>query len=488
MTGPWAPLAASNLGWRPGVVVAAACLWAGLFLLFIDVADQRALLVLAAGILLANVLAIVGWWGRLMRFARFGTVAVLGGVCLWYAVPAVAFHCCAAAARVPAIGLAGRNPAFVALLLLALFMSGLQAGLLILPRREGVRMARKRPPADPARVLAWCVLLAGVGLLPYLILGEGMLGTLSQVLESRALEKPWAHTGNLGTATSPLLVIAQSALVAACSLSWVLLGDRGLRPGSRLSALVVALLGSVIVFFDTGTRTLSALILGPALVLFLLRAAHLPAGRRALTLSALALCIASILQFQMLYRSVHTRSEIAVDLLWGWSNLSNTIDFHRETVFAAGLVPDQHDYFREPILLDFVVAPIPRGVWPSKPRPQMIQYYGQQRWNVNIYESSGNVLPGIIGQFYMNWGWAGVLLAGLGIGLLAAGVDKLATAYVATGSRYGIAVAAMGAVWLFLSFRHLSPGFLYPLTLAALVVHFSVRRTSFGRVSVMRRA
>jgi hypothetical protein len=207
-----------------------------------------------------------------------------------------------------------------------------------------------------------------------------------------------------------------------------------------------------------------------------------------LTLAALGLGIAGILQFQMLYRSVHTRSEMAVELLWGWNNLRSTIDFHRETVFAADLVPGQHDYFREPILLDFVVAPIPRGLWPSKPKPQMIQYYGQQRWNVNIYESSGNVLPGIIGQFYMNWGWAGVLLIGLGIGFLAAAVDKLATAYVGAGSRYGIAVAAMGAVWLFLSFRHLSPGFLYPLALASLVVHLSVRRASFGRAPVVRQA
>jgi hypothetical protein len=156
--------------------------------------------------------------------------------------------------------------------------------------------------------------------------------------------------------------------------------------------------------------------------------------------------------------------------------LGGSIDFFQETVTAVELVPAHHDYFRESAMLQFLISPIPRFVWPGKPSSEIVWFYTMQRWNVDIYSTGGNVLPGVVGQFYMSWGMIGPPLAGMLFGLMLIGLERWLAKAEAGVDRFSLGVAAMACLWVFISFRQLSPGFAYPVLGAALVVWLGMRR------------
>jgi oligosaccharide repeat unit polymerase len=62
-------------------------------------------------------------------------------------------------------------------------------------------------------------------------------------------------------------------------------------------------------------------------------------------------------------------------------------------------------------------APVPRVLWPEKPNVRIGPYVAQE---VLDYDNNTGVPPGAIGEFYMNFGWAGVLFGMLGLGLMTA--------------------------------------------------------------------
>lgn len=184
------------------------------------------------------------------------------------------------------------------------------------------------------------------------------------------------------------------------------------------------------------------------------------------------LVLVTILQFQMLFRASFTRSETKELLFKNVLTLGGTIDYFTETSFALSLVPATHDYFRESVLLQFLVSPVPRFIWPSKPVSQVVWYYTLQRWGIDIREEGGNVFPGIVGQYYMSWGWLGPVILGIILGLITVFLDAFSISAMKQGDPYIIAVSLMFAAWIFLNFRVLSPGFLYPVIFSALMLNF----------------
>lgn len=68
-------------------------------------------------------------------------------------------------------------------------------------------------------------------------------------------------------------------------------------------------------------------------------------------------------------------------------------------------VDSQRDLFWGASFLGFVIAPIPRVLWPEKPSVRVAPYVAQELFN---YNNRAGVTPGAVGEFYLNFGWFGI--------------------------------------------------------------------------------
>ena len=150
-------------------------------------------------------------------------------------------------------------------------------------------------------------------------------------------------------------------------------------------------------------------------------------------------------------------------------------DFFMETAIAVDLVPRRFEYIHqfEPWL--FVANPIPRFLWPDKPKSETVRLFSFGRSGFDEYTRTGvSRLPSIVGQHWMSWGLLGVLLAGLAWG---AGFGALER--VVRGAPHGSLwqlFGVLGLVWLFSTSRGIYPGMHYPTLMIGLVAWLATRR------------
>jgi oligosaccharide repeat unit polymerase len=182
-----------------------------------------------------------------------------------------------------------------------------------------------------------------------------------------------------------------------------------------------------------------------------------------------------ILQYQMLYRSSFTRDRIKDRLLKDWYTLGSTIDYFGENVFAVSIVPSSHGYFRESNVIQFITSPIPRFLWQNKPTSRVVRFYTMARWDIDILAGEGNTFPGIVGQYYMSWGWLGPIIIGLIFGWLARRLDVYVSPLLRAGSIYRASIGILVIAWMFLCYRILSPAYLYTIIIYFIIVAMSSR-------------
>ena len=94
-------------------------------------------------------------------------------------------------------------------------------------------------------------------------------------------------------------------------------------------------------------------------------------------------------------------------------------------LFAESLVPLRHDFFLDPTPLYFVTQWIPRRYWLEKPEDQTYRYFNDEFTGGHPDLNLSNVTPSIIGQFYMNFGIAGVCTIGCFLGILCRLTDNV---------------------------------------------------------------
>lgn len=326
---------------------------------------------------------------------------------------------------------------------------------------------------SPKTLVLVSLAASALGLIPYATSGLSLTQIVAAVAESRSVDKPWTYVEHLGNETSPFLHLATGLRTAGASLLLVAMLDRRLGMPWRIVAGLTALVLVVLVFFDEGTRSVTAIMVLPAALLALVRMWNRSRLKAVLVLLAVVVALFLALQFQLLFRTEVNRAAVSDQLLESWTTLGGTTDYFAETALALRLVPAYHDYFRESALLEFVTSPIPRVLWPGKPVAQVAWFYTLMRWGSDVYTERGNVFPGIVGQYYMSWGWLGPIVLGLLFGLAAAITDRFLARTSPDHSPYSFAVGAMFAVWLLVTYRFLSPGFAYPVACAAGIVWIS---------------
>lgn len=120
----------------------------------------------------------------------------------------------------------------------------------------------------------------------------------------------------------------------------------------------------------------------------------------------------------------------------------------------------------------FISHFVPRALWPDKPYPIAWEEYN----SIVTQNYRYNVTPSIIGQYYMNWMYFGVICAGLMMGWL----GKMSSGWIYMRmygrSIAGITVGGMMLTFVFLSFRIFYPlYFAYPLFGAILCLGLTSR-------------
>jgi len=421
----------------------------------------------------ALVLSSVGLAAWSMRHLAHSGMASLfvtsASTSLWYAYPG-ALLVASATYRQQALGsteLSDRD--LTAIAGVELFF-GLVVMFSLLKGREGGGLPKVWiGTTSPERLVGMGLICVGVGFAPMATMGPSLSSTVQAVADSRRTEKDWVTTDNVGNARSALLVLTSSLGVAGGTALLTAGIFRSAGTGTRIASLVAGLVTGVLFAVDTGTRAIVVLLFVPPFGAWLISRRILLKRSSVAWLMAGAIVL-FVAQRELLVARNPLRpfgvDETVLDVV----SVSGTIDFFSETIHSFSFVPGLHDWFREHFLVQFATNPVPRFLWKGKPTSSLGLEYAYWRWGVDIYAGKGNVLPGVVGQEYMSWGWLGVVEAAAVMGLLAVAVERMARAAVSVKDPAAIAASVMVGAWVVLSYRMLSPGILYPvITFVALV-------------------
>ncbi|MDD1778126.1 MAG: oligosaccharide repeat unit polymerase [Candidatus Helarchaeota archaeon] len=443
----------------------------------------------ARAMVVALALSSAGLLYRGLRSREFikqlAATALFGGFFIWYAYPAaITLFSSSQEIGVDLPVVIDPETIFRSLVLLSLFLLSAAISIKVFGGNQLAKMSvlKSRPMTDSHILLLLVLTGCTIGLLPIFILSSGFNSALKSILQSRIIEKPWLQIENLGNQSSAFTYLTSSILIASVSLLWIIIYQgRRKAPGVRIALGALALTISAILFLDQGTRSVSALIFLPPIILVIQNKLRQYRFRSVVLAVLLVFLVVFVLQFQLVFRTEYDRSHLNESLFKNWATLGGTIDYFKETLLAASLVPGYHDYFKESILLQFISSPIPRFIWPSKPASTLVWYYSLWRLNIDIYQGKGNTFPGIVGQFYMSWGVFGPILVGLLMGWISARINFFLFRASFINDPFKTATGALWAVWIFMSYRVLSPGFLYPVLIAGLLVALSRRNNRYAK-------
>lgn len=332
----------------------------------------------------------------------------------------------------------------------------------------------------PSRILMQVAPIAFsfVGILPFVVFGDDLESIFSGILAGRSAIKPWSQAA---FESNPIRIIGRASLVTAGIISLLSL-TRASSWWKRAWHLLIFLFSFLITYLDSGTRSWTAMILLPGAILYVHR--RLASGNKWLFRSiVVGLLIILAVNLQVNFRNIGF-SQIfsleaagnSLDSEFAAGGIGDN-DFFTETAVALDLVPKKIPYVHESNLLLFLTNPIPRSIWPNKPYPRVVQLYGIGRTGRDEYTTIGvSRMPSIVGQYYMNWGIAGVMLVSLAYGFATSWLDREFD--VRHGFFYRLFLATVVA-WLFVSYRGIFPGFHYPVLLVGFLA--LIERRTLGR-------
>ncbi len=336
--------------------------------------------------------------------------------------------------------------------------------------------------ANPNLLIRLGIIFCAVGFIPFIFSGLEINELIPLILQGRLVDKPWIHWDNIGNVRSPFLYLSHSSMAAGACVLWFASQDNTFSVLKKFITSVTASTVTLIIFFDQGTRSIIVLIVLPVII-YKLRSLIKYFNIKLLIASLMCIGIFVVfLRFQLLYRDTGSFSSLlSRPKFLNLITLEDTTDLFSETVYSLSIVPYLHDYFMESSFYQFVISPIPRFFWPSKPVSQVVWFYTLNRWGIDIYDGGGNVFPGIVGQSYMSWGMSGPIFLGMVLGWLSSRIDIFLNHTISSEKNYYVIPALMMCIWLFLSYRIISPGYLYPIMIVFALVFIAHALSNFNK-------
>lgn len=321
---------------------------------------------------------------------------------------------------------------------IALFALAVQIGATFKPRPLP-RIVREIASANysPRTLMFMVIVCFLLGMFNFVLWSNFSLATMIDGLLQPRFSAPWAR-GSLGgwNAFSDFLeyfgyiLPTFTVMLAIAKQKW-----------RRGSVLLAALLSFIFLIFvlQTGGRRIAGVMLGASALTMLLqnrdrlKLRHVTAG------TVVGVCTILLMDVMISNRTEGFRSfsyqglhTIRVDD--NFLRLGQVMQF----------VPDAHSYVGTSWLLYLLVRPVPRALWPGKPVDSGFSLAGL------LHEKNVSLSYSAIGEWYVAFGWLGVVVGGVVIGVLARWWSQLLDHKVHTTS---VALYAIGLMAIFLSIR-----------------------------------
>lgn len=339
--------------------------------------------------------------------------------------------------------------------MLAVGLPALALGMAWHRGTAGVAALLPRMPATLHRgrtlALAWLFLLTGIGAYGILWIRTGGPAAMFRT----------AETANIGL--GPLLILVSLAWPAAPVLYGLLAARReSLRP---LVPLLLLWLPTLAFFPSRG----QFVFLGAGF-LILYNAWRRPLGLRHLAAAAVAAFVLSLTIIGVRFAILHGGSGPSLGPAFAAYTAVRTDLQHFDSFVY--LVGQHRDGVFQPYggtaLLDALLYPVPRAVWPGKPL-----YLGSVRMQVDAaggYRSMTTFSMSFLGEWYGNFGFPGVVLGCFAIGLAVGGLACWYLRALDEGNQSALLLYACFGVWLCFS---LDRGGFY-LAAVNLVTYFAI--------------
>lgn len=458
------------------VVVAGALLSVTLLFALADATSRASMEILATISALTAVTLLVRSVAAIGVSTDIGICVLLSACIFWFYGPAVSSAFTPEQWNQQAAYLRINNShALKAFVSLNLFVFVLVTSYQLSSGRKASRVIRQALGRDawpsPRRILVFLALLAGAAFTFYVVTSGGFLSALGNIASGRTLRKPWDSDGNYGTGLSPFHIICTGSLIFASSFGSYLLVEgrfRGVLQRVLIAGIVVVCAAAVIV--ESGTRSVTLHILAPSVFLYfrhriagsILRRAH-----RLLPIAFVAVAALAVANLQLLHRT-------GQDIEGAPTIEVQHNDFFTKTAFGFEARELIGRLLYDSAIVLIASGPVPRILWRGKPEPQVVVEFSSAFWGRDITVGGGNTMPSVLGQYYMSWGWFGIVEIGFGLGVLARWGDVFART-VRKGSPLLFPYAAF-LTYVFIGFRFLGFNFFSPVVLACLWVRLLTGR------------
>jgi len=337
-----------------------------------------------------------------------------------------------------------------------------------IPIRWLGRLADRRDPAGGALIDAMC---AGLALLGWLPTAVAYSGDVAQAMADMMLMRANPEMG----ATQSVGVLQQVYLLGlfggALALARVVLRSDGIVWLRYLALTLIFPLA----FLSQGSRFNLGFLLLPAAIVLLGRPNFDQVSWKSKRRTAMILItvIIAVIGYQGAVRNFGVGSGRGLEArqaAGAYSDPETMADILEEghvghdhfgaMLMAIDLVNVNEGLFLEFSEPFFLTHYIPKAIWPDKPYSQSWSFYNE----MVTQGASLNVTPSIIGQYYLNWGYFGVVYIGIFMGWLARFCEKWLSRLDFRLQLMSATVAGLLLGFLFLSFRFLHPlYFAFPL-------------------------
>ena len=279
-----------------------------------------------------------------------------------------------------------------------------------------------------------------LGLLPFFLTDRS---PIVAILGSRSRDGIFPNS-NLGSADT-LFFLCTFFLMSSCLIGFAMFVLR--RSGfKRWMMLLIAFLALTVIAVGLSTRTILMAVSLPALSIYVLKRPNRQRITKVLVgLLALWITADLVVSFRLgglRYSLLSGRSFMA-----GGNLVDN--DFYGELLYVIEVVPSLVPFSYDSPIGFAASTLIPRAIWPDKPVDKNAERVMRLRLNNEGGVLGGNLLPGIVGQYWEVSGWLGVVMAGVWLGLGFALLDG----FLVSGS-WQVRYLAFTVLWgAFISFR-----------------------------------
>jgi hypothetical protein len=296
-----------------------------------------------------------------------------------------------------------------------------------------------------------------IGLYPYSLLGNPIEVLL------RARSASGAYFNLLFDPDSRLYYHLTYGISIAAILSGAAIATRARSSAIRWVAALVLAADIVVLIVGQGTRSLLLPVVVP--VVGMLIAGHRRAKLAIVATAVAVVALALLSELAVRYRSTGWQGSIALmEAVEGRILVDN--DFFSELAYSMEYIPSVVPFSYESPMLDLVVGVIPRQIWPDKPILKNRDLIMRLRFGMPAGDLKGNILPGIMGQYWQVAGPFGIVWICLLLGLACRWIQPRL-------SRPGSITQYLLAVWVwsaFIGFRNLASGVFIPVVVATLLM------------------